>query len=315
MTDRYITRFNSEFLNKDLGGRVYLVTGADSGGGFELTQQLIKQGAHVVMVCRQLRSAHTAANHFVTLKGTYDIQLCDLSDMQSIRQFVDSFLSRYNHLDGLLCNEEVFNVKNKLEYTRDGFESTMAESFFGHFLLTELLLDLLKQTPDSRMLILSSANKSGNPKGGYTVNLDDLHWKKRKFNNYSAYEEAKVASRQYVMELSDRLKDTWVSTYSIHPIFGESSFSSGVSWFRKISMTFLEPVLKIFRTRDTSWDSVLVSLYCILSDEAPKGTDLYQDREYLQEGFSLYLSDFGTQDMDAAKELVALSKSLVGLNH
>ena len=87
------------------------------------------------------------------LKGSYEVIKCDLADFQSVRDFVKTFQEKNNRLDGLVCNAGMVNMDNKPVYTKDGFEITWAASFFGHFLMTELLLDTLKKSAPSRMAI------------------------------------------------------------------------------------------------------------------------------------------------------------------
>ena len=71
---------------------------------------------------------------------------CDLSDLASVRAFVEQFLAAHDRLDGLMCNAGMVNMVNEVQLTKDGFEVTMAASFYGHFLMTELLLDVLKSS-------------------------------------------------------------------------------------------------------------------------------------------------------------------------
>ncbi len=164
MANKNVIWCNPENLSKDISGSTYIVTGANSGVGFETTQQLVKQGAHVVMACRRVGAAEEVAKSLDELKGSYEVIKCDLADLQSVRDFVSSFLSKHSRLDGLACNAGMVNMDNKPKYTKDGFEITMAASFFGHFLMTELLLDTLKNSAPSRMLILSSVVHAGSPK-------------------------------------------------------------------------------------------------------------------------------------------------------
>ena len=202
MPSKNLIRCDAATLSKDLSGRVYVVTGANSGVGLETTRQLIKQGGHVVMACRRVDAAEEEAKSFAGMKGTHDVIRCDLADLQSVRDFVDAFLQKYDRLDGLSCNAGMVNMDGKAKYTKDGFETTIGISYFGHFLLTELLLDILKRSAPSRMLILSSVVHAGSPKNRYDLHFDDLNYKTRKFSNFGAYGEAKLACVLYAMELA-----------------------------------------------------------------------------------------------------------------
>ena len=92
MNSKNLIKVNENDLKKNLSGKVYIVTGANGGVGFETTKQLIKQGAHVVMACRRVDAGKTAAENFKGLKGSYEVVKCDLSDLKSVRMFVSYFL-------------------------------------------------------------------------------------------------------------------------------------------------------------------------------------------------------------------------------
>ena len=104
MANKNVLFCDTKALEKDLRGKTYILTGANSGVGFETTQQLIKQGAHVVMACRRVEAGETAAIGFKQLKGSYEIIKCDLADLDSVRSFVSAFLAKHSKLDGLACN-------------------------------------------------------------------------------------------------------------------------------------------------------------------------------------------------------------------
>ena len=322
MANKNVIWCDSETLSKDISGKIYIVTGANSGVGFETTQQLVKQGAHVVMACRRVEAGEEAAMAFKDLKGSSEIIKCDLADLESVRNFVKLFLSKHNRLDGLACNAGMVNMDNKPKYTKDGFEITMAASFFGHFLMTELLLDTLKNSPEARMVILSSVVHAGSPKNRYKVHLDDLHWKNRKYNNFGAYGEAKVASVQYAMELAERLKDSSVTTYSVHPGWARSNFGNDGNFLMKSIMTIAKPIFNALNFSDSSWESAQASLHCLLSDEAlqysgqyfSQHSVLYQDKECKKGGFPMKSPNPHARDMEAAQKLVNLSKELVGIS-
>ncbi|MGI9498789.1 MAG: SDR family NAD(P)-dependent oxidoreductase, partial [Geminicoccaceae bacterium] len=87
-------------LAKDLSGKTYVITGANSGVGLETTRQLVKQGAHVVMACRRVEAGEEACKSFEGLKGTSEVMLCDLADLASVRAFVEAFKASHDRLDG-----------------------------------------------------------------------------------------------------------------------------------------------------------------------------------------------------------------------
>ncbi len=305
--------------SKDVSGKVYIVTGANSGVGLETTRQLIKQGGHVVMACRRIEAGEEVAKSFSGLKGSYEVIKCDLSDLQSIRDFTQAFLSKHSQLDGLMCNAGFVNMRNQVEHTKHGFETTIAASYFGHFLMTELLLDVLKSTPGARMGILSSVVHAGNPKNRHKVHLDDLNWNKRKYRNIAAYGEAKVANNLYALELADRLKDHDVSTASIHPGWARSNFGSGGNFLIRTLMTVMQPFIK--GMTDSNEESAQTSLHVLLSDDAPNHSGayfsqcsvLYRDKECKQGGWPMKSPNPNATDLETAKKLVNQTYEMVGL--
>ena len=84
-----------------------------------------------------------------SLRGTHKVMRLDLANLQSVREFVAAFTAKHDRLDGLACNAGIMNMRGDLEHTEDGSESTIAVIYFGHFLLTELLLDILRATAPS----------------------------------------------------------------------------------------------------------------------------------------------------------------------
>ena len=109
---RKILHCDDATLSKDLTGKTYIVTGANSGVGLETTRQLVKQGAHVVMACRRVAAGEAEAQSFTGLKGSYEVSECDLADLASVRGFVERFLATHNRLDGLMCNAGMVAMGN-----------------------------------------------------------------------------------------------------------------------------------------------------------------------------------------------------------
>ena len=318
MSNKNVIWCDKETLAKDLSGKTYIITGANSGVGLATSKQLIKQGAHVIMACRRVNAGEEAAEAFKGYEGSFDVMKVDFADLQSVRNFANNFQSRYNHLDGVMCNAGALFSGSEAKYTKDGLEMSIGVSYFGHFLLTELLLDILKKSAPSRMGILSSVGHAGSPKKRYRVHLDDINWKNRKYNGVDAYCEAKVAANLYAMELGERLKGTGVTTASIHPGWARSNFG-GSSFIMQILRVFLYP----FRNSITNSneESAQTSLHCLLSDDAPNHSGsyfsqhsiLYRDKECKKGGWPMISPNPHAKDMEAAKKLVELSRQLVGL--
>ncbi len=140
----------------DLTGRVALVTGANSGIGFETTRALAEHGAHVVMACRDEAKARQAYDELDNdlERSSLEVLPLDLSDLGSVREAAASFLTRHARLDMLVNNAGIMGAPHGL--TSDGFELHMATNHLGHFALTGLLLDRIVTTERSRIVSVSS---------------------------------------------------------------------------------------------------------------------------------------------------------------
>ncbi|WP_420640703.1 SDR family NAD(P)-dependent oxidoreductase [Candidatus Leptofilum sp.] len=305
---------------KDINGKVYIVTGANSGVGLETTRQLVKQGGHVVMACRRPEAGEEAAQSFAGEPGSYDVMQLDLSDLQTVRDFAAAFQGKYDRLDGMACNAGLMTHGSEPVYTKDGFEMSVGVSYFGHFLLTELLLDTLKQGEPSRWVIVSSVMHAGGPRNRPNVDLDDINFKNRSFSNTDAYAEAKVATVLYAKELAERLEGTGVSCFSVHPGWARSNFGSGGGPLMRFAMAVARPLTRSMS--DSNEESAQSTLHCLLSDDAPnhsgayfsQSSVLYRDRECRDGGWPMESPNPNAKNMDTARKLVDMSYEMVGLS-
>lgn len=140
-------------------GKIILITGANSGLGLEATKVLSSKGAHVIMTARNLKSGNEAISLIKKKNANAKLELMqlDLSDFASIHKFSEEFHKKYKQLDVLINNAGVM-FPAKRELTKQKFEVQFGTNHLGHFLLTGLLLDILKNTPNSRIAIQSSGN-------------------------------------------------------------------------------------------------------------------------------------------------------------
>ena len=160
----------------DQTDRVAIVTGSNSGIGFETARALALKNATVVMAVRNLTKGREAAEkiHSESENAVVNVMQLDLSDLTSIRKFADEFKGSYSRLDLLINNAGV--MVPPYSKTTDGFELQLGTNHFGHFALTGLLIDLIKQTPNSRVVNVSSmAHAFGK------LDFDDLNWETRKY--------------------------------------------------------------------------------------------------------------------------------------
>ena len=320
----HVLRVSDTDLKKDLSGKVYIVTGSNSGVGLETAKQLVKQNGHVVMACRRPNAADEAAEaeSFSELPGTHESMKCDLGNLQSVREFCATFKNKHKRLDGLVCNAGMVNLNGDKTTTSDGFETTIGISYIGHFLMTELLLDVLKKTSGSRYVILSSVVHAGSDKNRYDLDLTDLNYEKRKFSNIQVYSEAKVACCLYAVELADRLKPFGVTTASVHPGWARSNFGGGGKWYSPLTLALKISYPFTYFMTDSSEESAQTSLHVMLNDEVPKHSGkffsqhsyLYSDKECRKGGWPMESPNPNARDLNKAKELVKVTRKIVGLD-
>ncbi|MBP1993887.1 SDR family oxidoreductase [Paenibacillus eucommiae] len=191
--------------------KIVMITGANSGMGLATTIELAKLGARVIMVCRSRERGEAALLEAVKQSGSEQIELmlCDLASLADIRAFAEAFKAKYDVLDVLINNAGVVSIKRAK--TKDGFEIQLGVNHLGHFLLTNLLLEELKRSPQGRIVNVSSAaHKSGD------INFDDTLFPKG-FNVWTGYARSKLANVLFTKELARRLKGTAITVNSLHP--------------------------------------------------------------------------------------------------
>jgi retinol dehydrogenase 14 len=193
-----------------LSGKVCMVTGASSGIGLVTARRLAEMGAHVCMVCRDRVRGEAAMNEIKQKSGGgVELMIADLGSQKAIRKLADQYLARHDRLDVLVNNAGLMRRYRTL--TEDGLEETFAVNHIAYFLLTNLLLDLLKRSAPSRVVnVASVAHSSG------TINFDDLQGQKS-YSSMSAYRQSKLANILFTYELARRTRGTGVTVNCLHP--------------------------------------------------------------------------------------------------
>ncbi|MFT5884165.1 MAG: NAD(P)-dependent dehydrogenase (short-subunit alcohol dehydrogenase family) [Arcticibacterium sp.] len=214
-------------------GRLAIITGANIGLGYETALALAKKEMSVILACRSLEKAEVAKQKILgeVPKAHLEIMQIDLSSLKSVRAFATSFLKKYKKLDLLINNAGV--MIPPYSQTEDGFELQMGANYFGHFLLTGLLLDIIEKTPESRIVSLSSiAHKSGK------INFDDLQSEKN-YSKMEAYSQSKLACLMYAFELQKRLDKKGSKTLSVaaHPGVSNTNLSQHIPKILQLALT------------------------------------------------------------------------------
>src|SRR5215217_8099709 len=222
-----------------MGKRVCLITGATSGIGKATAMGLANMGASVVMVARDRSRGEAALAEIKegSANASVDLMLTDLSSQEDIRRLADEFKDAYPRLDVLINNAGV--IRSKRVTSTDGIEMTFAVNHLAYFLLTNLLLDLLKASAPSRIVNVSSAEQRNG-----TIDFDNLQAEKG-YKTAKAYGQSKLANILFTYELARRLEGTGVSANCLHPAAGvRTNLGSGVSGVFGFTVRALTPLMK-----------------------------------------------------------------------
>lgn len=203
----------------DQSGKLAVVTGANSGIGFETALVLAGKGARVVLACRSEDKAQLAAKKIVLEypKAIVECMPLDVADLSSVREFAQTLKAKYNKLDLLVNNAGVMALP--YSKTKDGFEMQFGTNHLGHFALTGLLLDTLSASPFARVVTVSSnAHKAGK------MRFKDLHWESG-YGRWSAYGMSKLANLLFCYEFARKIKANNLNIRSVaaHPGFTETN--------------------------------------------------------------------------------------------
>lgn len=211
----------------DQTGKIAIVTGANSGIGYETALALAEKGATVIMACRNLHKANIAKKNIqkVVPTANLDIIQLDLAKQSSVHQFVAEFKQKYDQLDLLINNAGV--MAPPYQVTDDGFELQLAANHLGHFTLTGLVLDLLAHTPQSRVVNVSSnAHKFGK------INFEDIN-SSEAYARWSAYGQSKLANILFTVELNKQFSKYGLDIIATaaHPGWTATNLQNGISRF------------------------------------------------------------------------------------
>lgn len=209
-------------MGSKMAGKVVLITGGARGMGRETALELGLLGAHVIIVDWEGEAGTRTRDEINNNDGgSAEFLYCDISSLADVRVLAKRILDSHDRLDVLINNAGITDPVRRVSV--DGYEMHVATCHLGHFLLTHLLLDLLKQSAPARIIMISSEAH----KAGPGLDFDDLNnernWKNkdRPSNNaaFTAYHRAKLCNLYFMYELADRLQGTGVTINAISPGF------------------------------------------------------------------------------------------------
>nr|XP_026496871.1 retinol dehydrogenase 14-like [Vanessa tameamea] len=246
-------------------GKVVLITGGNSGIGLETAKNLADRGARIIIACRSVKRAQEAKEEIIKTTGNKDIEYrrLDLASFRSIREFCENILKTEKRLDVLINNAAAGGLGNYK--TEDGNHVGMQVNYFGPFLLTNLLLPLLKTSAPSRIVNVSSViHKYGE------MDFENLNMEKY-WSDYLVYANSKLYLNLMTLELSRRLKGTNVTVNALHPGVAATNI------FRNIKSDIIRNVVLVILNSlyKSVWEAAQTSIYLAVSPDVQNVSGRY----------------------------------------
>lgn len=276
-----------------MDGKVCIVTGSNTGIGRETARGLAREGATVVMACRDAAKAAAAREDIVRTTGNARVTVMplDLASAASIRAFATAFRAAHDRLDVLVNNAGLWGRERTT--TPDGFETTFGVNHLGPFLLTHELLDLLKASAPARIVNLSS---SLHYRG--RMDWDDVMFERRRFSGTTAYNQSKLANVLFTAALAERLAGTGVTVNAVHPGVVRTELTRAMpKWISRIFHLFtISPE-----------QGAATTLHVATSPEGGQVSGRYFEKSRQK------VASAAARDASAQQRLWALSETLLGL--
>ncbi len=275
-------------------GRVFIITGANSGIGLPTARALGKAGAHVVLAVRDVAKGETAA---ASVPGDREVRHLDLADLASVRAFAEAW---QGDIDVLINNAGVMRTPERR--TVDGFELQVGTNHLGHFAMTNLLLP---QLTDRVVTVSSNAHRGG------SISLDDLNWQQRRYQRWGAYQQSKLANLLFTLELERRLTaaNSPIRALAAHPGYAATNLQFRSE--RGLEDRVMGLSNRLFAQSDEAgaWPTLFAA-----SQDLPGGGYVGPDGLAEQRGHpTLVGRTSAASDVEMAKRLWALSEELTGV--
>jgi NAD(P)-dependent dehydrogenase (short-subunit alcohol dehydrogenase family) len=282
-------------------GRVAVVTGANSGIGYEAALELAKKDAIVILACRNMQKAEAAKREMMAVypKGQLKPMQLDLSSLSDVKRFADHFCIHFDRLDLLINNAGI--MMSPYQVTEDGFENQLATNYIGHFALSGRLLPMLGSTPASRVVTLSSLSYKW-----AEIDFDDLH-ARQAYSKRKAYGQSKRACLMFAYELQRRLSAAGFDTLSLaaHPGLSKTNLDR---YFPKL----IRPLGALFL--QSAEKGALPVLYAALAREVKGGAFIGPDGFREMRGSPTVVdSDTYSRNEEVAARLWKVSEEMAGI--
>lgn len=274
--------------------KIVLITGGSSGIGFATAEALAEKGAEIILAARNEEKLKEACEHIKAKTGNTKIKYytVDFSSQKSIQALAEKVKSDYQKIDVLINNAGIVYPEFKLN--NDGLEMTIATNHFAYFLLTNLLLDVIKKSDYARIVCVASG-------AHYQGKIDfESFTKDTGYFILKAYAQSKLANVLFIAELAERLKDTQVTINCLHPGFVKTDIGNKNSkWYGKFFWTLLTNIGAI-----TPEAGAKTSVYLASSDDVKGISGKYFDKCMLKEPAPL------AKDKALQKELWRVTEQL-----
>lgn len=294
----------------DQSGKTVVVTGGNSGLGFETAKALAQKGADVVLACRSESKGEAAKTAILTEypEAKVIVMALDLMDLSSIKSFAQMFTKNYSQLHILINNAGIMTSPYGL--TKDGFESQMGTNHLGHFALTGLLLDTLVRTPNSRVVVVSSlAHRQ------WKISFDNTLFENAQgYNSMRAYARSKLANLLFTYELQRKFEAKGINNLVVAAHPGASFTNLG----RHLEGKFLFKVLRplIIKVLPTPKSGALPQLRAAV-DTNVKGGEFYGLSGLMElSGYPVLVkSTKASHNAEDAQKLWTISEELTGVKY
>lgn len=293
----------------DLTGRTAIVTGANTGIGYEAALEFAHKGAYTVLACRSKERGQQALRNLKAEvpRASAEIMQLDLASLASVRGFAGAFRAGHERLDVLANNAGIMMVPYGT--TEDGFERQFGVNHLGHFALTGLLLDSLLGTPHARVVNVSS---SGHRTG--TMDFDNLMWEKGRYTPRHAYGRSKLANLLFTYELQRRFEAAGVDAMAVaaHPGIADTDLTRYLAekWYFRLGRRLIPLVAQ------SAAMGALPTLRAAVDPTAKGGQYYGPGGRNEQRGYPIVVaSNSASHNADDARRLWEVSEQLTGVRY
>lgn len=293
----------------ELDGRTFVITGGNTGIGFEAARFLARINAHVVIACRSTRKAAAAIGRIraETPEARVEFMELDLASLASVRAFAEQAIQRLPRIDVLCNNAGVMALPKGT--TEDGFETQFGTNHLGHFALTGLLFDKIAASAPSRIVTVSSlAHKMGT--GG--INFDDLQ-STRNYGRMTAYQQSKLANLLFAYELDRRIRVRGLDIKSVacHPGFSRTDLYTDRTTKRPTMLMWYASTL----VTQSATMGALPEIYSATGEDIEGGDYIGPSGFFEAMGWPKKVkSSAPSHNTETAQQLWAISEELTGVH-